>query len=309
MLLATMLLALTPARLQVAVLVFDGAEVIDYAAPFEVLGQAGARVFTVAPGIEPIRSVFGLQIKPDFDFAHAPPSDVLLVPGGGLDAVLDDPAALGWIRSRAASAKFVLSVCNGAFILAKAGLLDGLSATTTASRLDELASAAPKTRVLRDRRFVDNGKIITTAGLSAGIDGALHLVERLEGRVRAEEVARDIEYRWQPRSRWSRSALADSMLPDVRLPEGTQWRKLASDGDTRHWRVRGELRVAMKAEEFLDLSAEQIAASGWALQKSAPGERTFARKDAEGREWVAVFALAPGKPPAQIETMTIDRVH
>lgn len=296
-------------RLRVAVLVFDGAEIIDFAAPYEVLGQAGAKVFTVARTAEPIHSVFGLSVKPDFDLEHAPPADVLLVPGGGIDAITKDPKAIEWVRARAAAARYVLSVCNGAFILAKAGLLDGAAATTTASRLDELASASPTTRVLRDRRFVDNGKVITSGGLSAGLDGALHLIERVYGRSRAEEIARDIEYQWQPDSKWARGMLADLMLPDVRLPEGASWQKMASHGDTNRWEVRGRLEVPMESEEFLDLSARQIVARGWTLQKSSKGQRTFVKSDTAGRTWRATFTSAPSaEPNAFVETMTVEQI-
>lgn len=295
------------ARLKVAVLLFDGAEIIDYAGPFEVLGQAGAKVFTVAPTAEPIHSVFGLAVKPDFDFAHAPAADVLLVPGGGIAPIMNDPKALDWVRERAAASKYVLSVCNGAFILAKAGLLDGLAATTTASNLERLARAWPKVKVVRDRRYTDNGHILTSGGLSAGIDGALHLVERVYGRVRAEETARDIEYRWEPGSEWARGMLADTMLPDVRLPDGASWKKLVDEGDTKHWNVRGELKVAMPAEEFLDLSAKQIVASGWTLRESHKGERVFTRKDNDGRSWRATFGSSPAAQ-GFIETMTVERM-
>jgi putative intracellular protease/amidase len=296
-------------RLRVAVLLFDGAEIIDYAAPFEVFGQAGAKVFTVAREAA-VHSVFGLAVKPDYDLEHAPPADVLLIPGGGIDAAINDPRVMDFIRARAVSSRYVLSVCNGAFFLAKAGLLDGLAATTTASNLDRLREAAPRTRVVRDRRFVDNGKVITSGGLSAGIDGALHVVEREYGRVRAEEVARDIEYRWEPDSTWARGNLADSMLPDVRLPDGASWQKLVNRGDTDRWEVRGRLTVDMPADDFLDLSARQIIARGWKLKKSARGRRSFYKKDADGRSWLATLSSAPDDEPATfVETMTIEKVR
>jgi putative intracellular protease/amidase len=296
-------------RLKVAVLIFDGAEIIDYAAPWEVLGQTGAKVFTVAAKAEPIHSVFGLAVKPDYDFAHAPPADVLLVPGGGISPVVDDPPAMAWVKERAAAARYVLSVCNGAFILAKAGLLDGLAATTTASLLDQLAAASPRTRVLRDQRFVDNGKIITSGGLSAGIDGALHLVERVYGREKAEEIARGIEYHWQPESTWARGMLADSFLPDVRLPEGAIWQKLVNRGDTSKWEMRGRLRVSMPAEEFLDYSAKQIVALGWTLRESSAGRRTFVKADRAGQAWRTRLSSAPDAEPSTfVETMTIEKI-
>jgi putative intracellular protease/amidase len=297
------------ARLRVAILIFDGAEIIDYAAPWEVFGQVGAKIFTVAPGTEVIHSVFGLAVKPDSDLEHAPPADVLLVPGGSIGKLRDDPRAMAWLRERAASSRYVLSVCNGAFLLAKAGLLEGLSATTTATLLDDLASASPTTKVLRNRRFVDNGKIVTSGGLSAGVDGALHVVERVYGRPRAEEIARDIEYRWDPESKWSRAMLADVMLPDIRLPDGVSWQKLASHGDTMRWEVQGRLEAQMTAEEFLDLSAKQIAAKGWALRGAKKGKRVFVKKYRDGRAWrTTLTSAASDEPSALLETMRIERV-
>jgi putative intracellular protease/amidase len=296
-------------RLRVAVLIFEGAEIIDYAGPWEVFGQAGAKIFTVAPGTEVIHSVFGLAVKPDSDLEHAPAAEVLLVPGGSIEKLRDDPKAMAWLRERAASSRYVLSVCNGAFLLAKAGLLDGLSATTTATLLDELALASPTTKVVRDRRFVDNGKIVTSGGLSAGVDGALHVVERIYGRARAEEIARDIEYRWEPESKWARGMLADVMLPDVRLPDGVSWQKLTSRGDTTRWELQGRLKAQMTAEEFLDLSARQIVTKGWALRAVGKGKRVFVKKDRDGRSWRTTLTSAASRDPSTfLETMRIERI-
>ncbi|HET7786546.1 MAG TPA: DJ-1/PfpI family protein [Myxococcales bacterium] len=295
-------------RLRVAILIFDGAEIIDYAGPWEVFGQTGAKIFTVAPGTGIVHSVFGQAVKPDYDLEHAPAADVLLVPGGSIGKLRDDPGAMTWLRERAASSRYVLSVCNGAFLLARAGLLDGLSATTTATLLDDLASAAPTTRVVRDRRFVDNGRIVTSGGLSAGVDGALHLVERIYGRSRAEEIARDIEYRWDPESKWARGMLADVMLPDVRLPEGVSWQKLASHGDTRRWEVQGRLRAQLTVEELLDLSARQIAAKGWSLRHAKKGKRVFVKRDRDGRSWRTTLTADIDDPASLLETMRIERI-
>jgi len=160
-----------------------------------------------------------------------------------------------WIRQRPFESRYVLSVCNGAFILAKAGLLDGLRATTTASHIDELAVAAPKAHAVRER-VVDNGKIITSGGLSAGIDAALHVVGREFGRLRAEDVARGIEYRWDPEWKWTRAALADMRMPDIKLPDDARWERLSNHGDNAQWQMSGSLHVAMTPEEFLDYASK-----------------------------------------------------
>jgi transcriptional regulator GlxA family with amidase domain len=180
----------------VAILVYEGVQIIDSMGPYEVFGQAGWNVYTVAATTQPVVTAMGQTLVPRYSFANAPKTDILVTPGGQLAGLLSDPKVMGWIRGQAGQAEVVLSVCNGALLLARAGLLDGLTATTFHLTLDELRRMAPKTRVVGDRRFVDNGKIVTSAGLSAGLDAALHVVAKLLGRARAEQVARHMEYRW-----------------------------------------------------------------------------------------------------------------
>jgi len=194
----------------VGVLLFDDVEVLDFAGPFEVFSRtrlepgvasrrtetsAPFRVFTVARTRAPVTATGGLVVQPAHSFADAPPIDLLVVPGGfGTRALLEDETALGWIRSTSAAARRVTSVCTGALVLARAGLLAGRRATTHASALDLLASLDPTLRVERDRRVVVDG-VITAAGVAAGIDMAFQVVEDLCGREVAEETARYVEYR------------------------------------------------------------------------------------------------------------------
>jgi putative intracellular protease/amidase len=295
-------------QLQVAVLVFDYVEDIDYAAPYEVFGQAGAHLFTVASSTAAIRTVFGQRLQPEFDLEHAPAADVVLVPGGGVNGPMGDAKVLEWIRQRAATSKYVFSVCNGAFIIAQAGLLDGKRATTTAGRIDQLMETFPKIDVVRER-FVDNGKVITAAGLSAGIDGALHVVEREYGRERAELVARGIEYRWEPESHWSRANDAEFRLPDVKLPDDARWEKISSHGDTSQWEVRGRLRTALPADGIFDLCAKQLTAKGWTVTGRTNSKLTLVRKDRAGQPWEASFATSAGAEPATfMEVLAIRKV-
>jgi hypothetical protein len=151
---------------------------------------------------------------------------VLVIPGGGtsgepgaaaigVGAQLENAAVINWIRRTAAGAKSVLSVCNGAFLAHRAGLLEGLTATTTAGYIDYLASIAQGTKVVRDQRVVDNGKVVVTGGLSAGIDGALRVIENLEGHGAAVETALQMEYDWRPEDGWSRASLADLRVPQA----------------------------------------------------------------------------------------------
>lgn len=177
----------------------DGVEVLDFAGPMEVFSYAGFRVFTVSKKKEPLVAQGILKIMPDFSLADAPPADILAFFGGNTGPSTADTALISWIQSRKDVTQYYFSVCTGAFILGKAGILDGLTATTFHSSIEALRRALPGTKVLSDVRFVDNGRVMTTAGISAGIDGALHLVAKLKGEEMAKEVAGYMEYdKWLP---------------------------------------------------------------------------------------------------------------
>ncbi|NIM48334.1 MAG: DJ-1/PfpI family protein [Gemmatimonadales bacterium] len=196
-------------RLNVGILIFDGVEVLDFTGPFEVFSRtrltpgvesrrsedsAPFRVFTVAKTSAPVVATGGLRVLPDHDFANTPPIDLLVVPGGfGTRALLEDGAVLEWIRNVARGAKRVTSVCTGSLLLARAGLLEGRRATTHWGAVDLLASIDPSITVERERRIVEDG-ILTSAGVSAGLDMAFAVVESLYGREVADETARYIEY-------------------------------------------------------------------------------------------------------------------
>ncbi len=189
-------------RRAVAILCFDGVEVLDFAGPFEVFavtdelqGQTAFNTSIVAEAPGTIRAVNGLKINPDYTLEAAPPPDVLVVPGGrGTRALLQRPSLLEWVRRRAAHAEITLSVCTGALVLGRAGLLDGLRVTTHHENLGELARLAPAAIVDGSRRFHDAGPIVTAAGISAGIDASLHVVARLLGATVAEQTMRYMEY-------------------------------------------------------------------------------------------------------------------
>lgn len=189
---------------QVGLLIFDEAEVLDVAGPFEVFSVAGRRhgldpfhVALVAERLEPVRLRNDFRLVPHFTLETAPPTDLLVVPGGiGTRRELANEPLLQWLRQRAAQAELVLSVCTGSLLLGKAGLLDGLEATTHHGALDLLRTVAPTARLRPEARFLDNGQVIVAAGVSAGIDMALHVVERLLGSEVAEEAAIYMEYHW-----------------------------------------------------------------------------------------------------------------
>ena len=186
----------------VAFLLDEGATMIDFAGPWEafqdavVSDAAGFMLYTVAPTRTSIRSSGGMEIVPRYALAQAPQPKVVVIPAqaGGRQAVSTTPQKTEWIRHVATNADVVMSVCTGAFLLARTGLLDGLSATTHHDHYDEFAEQFPKVRLLRGRRFVDNGKFVTAGGLTSGVDGALHVVARYYGIDAARASASYMEH-------------------------------------------------------------------------------------------------------------------
>jgi transcriptional regulator GlxA family with amidase domain len=190
----------------VAFLVDQGATVIDFTGPWEVFQDAGGgtttfpfRLFTVAPTAEPVWTTGnfsdgrprGLQLTPDFTFETAPQPKVVVI---GAQSQVGLPAKRDWIRRVASQADVVMSVCTGAFVLAGTGLIDGLSSTTHHDFYDLFEKTFPKVSLVRGRRFVDNGKFISSGGLTSGIDAALHVVARYLGEDTAERCAHYMEH-------------------------------------------------------------------------------------------------------------------
>ncbi|PYF77060.1 DJ-1/PfpI family protein [Pedobacter nutrimenti] len=173
---------------------YEGVEVLDFAGPMEVFSYAGFKVFTVSKKKEALTSQGILKVLPDYSIADAPQADIFAVFGGNDDVAADDPEVISWIKSRDKFTNSYFSVCTGAFILAKAGLLDHLQVTTFHRSIENLQKEIPTAKVLKNVRYIDNGRIITTAGISAGIDGALHLVAKLKGKEVALKIAQQMEY-------------------------------------------------------------------------------------------------------------------
>ena len=191
--------------MNIGIALFDGAEELDWAGPWEVLAawaqqfpDDGVHVFTLARENREITCAKGLRVLPHETWETAPAMDVLVYPGGrGTRAELADEAVLDWMRGIASQA-VVASVCTGSLVLAAAGLLDGRPATTHWGSLETLPTLGKEIEVRPDDRFVDTGEVITAAGVSAGIDMALHLVARLHSPERAREVRRYIQYDPEP---------------------------------------------------------------------------------------------------------------
>jgi transcriptional regulator GlxA family with amidase domain len=186
----------------IAIWLWDGVEELDFAGPYEVLTQWARdserpiTVQTVAASADPVTCSHGLRVIPDAAWSEVGKVDLFLLPGGDTRPLQGDEGFLGLVRDVAATGALMTSVCTGALVYGKAGLLDGRPATTHWSALERLAALGVD--VDADARFVDDGEIVTAAGVSAGIDMALHLIARLESVERAQAVRRYIQYDPQP---------------------------------------------------------------------------------------------------------------
>ena len=183
----------------IAIALWDGVEELDFAGPYEVLTawsrmseEREITVRTVAESTDVVRCAHDLKVVPDVSWDDVARLDVLVLPGGDTRPLQADDAFLERMRGIAAAGTLMTSVCTGALVFGKAGLLEGRRATTHWSALDRLADLGVD--VDREARFVDTGEVVTAAGVSAGIDMALHLVARLESDDRAAEVRRYIQY-------------------------------------------------------------------------------------------------------------------
>ena len=206
-------------RKQVGILIFESVEVLDFCGPFEVfsvtrLNEEKRReelspfsAFLVAETKRPVVATGGMKVLPDYDLDDCPQSDVLVVPGGwGTRKEINNERLLRWIADRSRQVETLTSVCTGALLLGKAGLLDGKRATTHWRSLDWMQELFPKTTVERQLHFVEAGSLFTSAGISAGIDMSLKVVVRYFGEAIARATARHMEYPF-PESNARRIAL------------------------------------------------------------------------------------------------------
>jgi len=207
----------------VGIVLFDGVEVLDFAGPFEVFAITGQddtppapfRVFTVAER-RPVTAKNGLVVDPTWTFEDAPRPDILVVPGGGgrhpdgtpwgRRREMHNPAMLAYVRGAHEGTELTLGVCSGAAILANAGLLEGLPITTHHGVIDELRQLVPTATVHDHARMVDTGRVVTSGGISAGIDASLGVVARLLGEDAARATASEMEYPWTPAPAATRGA-------------------------------------------------------------------------------------------------------
>ena len=315
-----------PAHKKVAILIFDDVQVIDYSGPLEVLSDAGFDVFTVASNKDPVRTSAGDAVKltPKYTFADAPQADLIVIPGGGYEAPKDS-AAVAWIKKEAVQAEHIMSVCNGAFTLANTGLLDGLSATTTAGNINRFRKTYPQIHVAMEKRVVDNGKIIATAGLSAGIDGALHMVDVMKGPGAGQSVALATELDWRPDQPFVRAIMADRLIPSVyrtfqagKVSDPLDYR---NNGNKDHWeRTVWYLTSKTPVEIFVLLkrALEQEYASDYGawmpgsfkLQTTGPLTANIQFDERDGQHWHGTLAVETQAETDQVAwQLSIDRLR
>lgn len=187
--------------LHIGIFLFNDIELLDFAGPYEVFSVAveqqrlAGRVFTVSEDGAAVRSVNGLKVIPDYAFNEHPPIDVLVVPGGnGTKVEMNKTKVLQWLKKQYETSRLTMSVCSGTRLLGKLGLLDYLTYTTHHEVMPDMAKIAPLATVEKSVRFVDHGKLLTSAGISAGIELSLHVVAKLWGKEVADRTAVYMEY-------------------------------------------------------------------------------------------------------------------
>lgn len=247
-----------------AILLFDDAEVLDFCGPFEVFSVANRtldapafKVFMVTAKPGAVNATNGFSVNPDFEIANCPQPELLLIPGGrGTRREMNNEPLIEWIKLTAIDADLVLSVCTGALLLGKAGLLDGLEVTTHHVAYELLRGIVPSATVHEDRRFVDNGRVITSAGIAAGIDMSLHVVERLLGADAAASTANHMEYPWRHQ--------IHERLPLTSTKQLTQF---ALELETQVWRAVVEKDGAVLSR-LLDDNYLEITLEGQRVKKT-----------------------------------------
>ncbi|MGR5997411.1 DJ-1/PfpI family protein [Bacillus cereus] len=186
----------------VGIFLFNEVEVLDFAGPFEVFSVTEVNeekpftVYTVSENGEMITARNGLKVQPDYSIENLPPMDILIIPGGlgAREYEIKNKIVIKWIRQQMKEVKLMTSVCTGALLLAKAGLLEGLKATTHWASIEKFKNEFQNVEVIENVKFVDEGHIITSAGISAGINMAFHIVKNLLGVHVAEDTAKRMEY-------------------------------------------------------------------------------------------------------------------
>jgi putative intracellular protease/amidase len=288
----------------VAILIFKDVQIIDYTGPYEVFVNASSNnydrfnIYTVSETADPLTTIGGMTVTPKYSFGNYPPPNIIVIPGGwGVYAQRKNPKVIEWIQQNARRAEVVLSVCNGAFLLSKAGLLDGLAATTTSGAVDELKKEVPSLKPVYDQRFVDTGKIVTSAGLTAGIDAALQVVEKTIGKGWAQKIAIDMEYHWQPESKYSRALFADTNVPPTWwLFPDLQCDPFTYEGGEDHWENKSIVQTSLSPAQLLERVQNRITGNknlSWVKkgESASPTRSIWDFNDRKGRPWKGLIIV------------------
>jgi len=254
-------------RLTAGMLLFEHADIMDVTGPWSVMVHNGVEVVSFAKTKDPVTIGMSMELKPDFTFDNLPDVDILIFPGSGLaESNPGDAAIQAFIKERAASTEVLFSVCSGAFFLAESGLLDGKDATTFASLIPQLRENYPSINVLDHVKYTDNGKIVTTAGLSSGIDGAFHVVSKFRGQGSVQDVANHMEYAWNKSTDYARTQLADQFIVGIKnvasLFADTY---LHSGGDLNHWEYRYSISPEIAGDKVLRIIKKELMKKEWTI--------------------------------------------
>ena len=297
----------TPEIKDVALFLHENVEILDFAGPMEVFIAAGFNVYTVAETKEPLKAMRKLTVIPDYSIEDCPTPDLIaFFGGGGAARVAQREPVKKWMAEIFPKTDLQFSVCTGAFFLGEMGLLDGKTATTFHSAIPGLQKQFPEATVRDDVRFVDNGTVITTAGISAGIDGALHLVAKIKGKDQALRVAENMEYfGWEPEKGL---VLPSPFIKDIQ-EHGLANALQAADKNTivfpgelmdlgNELATAGDQRQALDIYEYAlenfivsDSDCESIRKTLVALGKSAPPSRAEVLELIEAGKYAQVAQL------------------
>ena len=232
---------------------------------------------------------------------HFPQADIYVIPGGNTSVASKNIEILDWIKKSVTKATVVMSVCNGSGFLGRAGLLEDQEATTTSNLIESLQKMVPSVRINRDKRFVDNGKIITTGGYLSGVDGSLHIISRFFGPTWAAIIARRLEYNWDPESKFAAAALADCNVYTIYnkfLLEELNGEPITYSGDKEHWQGETIIRSHLTKDSLFSKLNEAIKTTEkWDLKNSQhlklASTWEFVGKDSS--KWTGEMKIANGK--------------
>ena len=246
-------------RRTAAIVLFDMADIMDVTGPMSVFEHAGFTVVTVAKDMNPKTIGMYTPLQPNYTFENLPQVDVIMVPGGGPAEANQDMDIVNWLKERDSSTDTMFSVCSGAFFLGLAGILDGNEATTFASLIPILEEQFPNAKVLNDVKYTNNGHVITSSGLSSGIDASFEVVSKYYGIGRAQDIANRMEYPWKRRNDYARTQLADNYIASLNnVVRRFATRYTYSEGDMNSWEYRFILWEGVDEDEFLSFMSNEM---------------------------------------------------